>query len=402
MPRKQSLEECGPLKSSKLDRSRARNAVHVVGHPSAPIGMGEHSRSVYRAVREAGADCKLVDIYGPGVNADQQLISTYRQDISHDLGDAINIFCINGDEVEQAFSVLRDRNILAPGSKNVIYPAWELERYPEEWARVLDGFDEIWAPSQFIADALRNAAQVPVIHMPLACEIEGRALLSRRFFSIPESAYTFFFAFDFLSYIERKNPYAVLDAFQRVVDARPHADVNLVIKVNNGRARPDAWASFEKHFDSYGDQVTIINETLSDLEMKALLWNIDCFVSLHRSEGFGRGMTEAMVLGKPVIATAYSGNLDFCRPDTAYLIPYKQVDVRPGEYPHWQRQQWADADVEAASKAMLQLVDAPESGRAKGAAARAVMAAEFSFLARGLDYVERAKTLVTHEALSAA
>jgi glycosyltransferase involved in cell wall biosynthesis len=372
----------------------SRRLIHVVGHPSAPIGMGEHSRSVYRALHEAGEDCRLVDIYGPAAGADQQLIATYSQDLSSTLGDCVNIFCINGDEVNQAFSVLKDRNLHVPGSKNVIYPAWELERYPDEWAKIIDCFDEVWAPSLFIAQCLEKSVSIPVVHMPLACEIGTRALVSRRYFGIPESSYSFFFAFDFLSYVERKNPYAVLDAFQKLVNARPNADVNLVIKINNSMARLDQWALFSNHIEAYRDRVTIIDRTLSDLEMKALLWNIDCFVSLHRSEGFGRGMSEAMVLGKPVIATAYSGNMDFCRRETAFLVPYELTDVRPGEYPYWQGQKWADANTDAAAQTMIGLADTPDTGVKMGMAARAVMAAEFSFLARGLDYAAQAQRLL--------
>jgi glycosyltransferase involved in cell wall biosynthesis len=128
---------------------------------------------------------------------------------------------------------------------------------------------------------------------------------------------------------------------------------------------------------------------LSDAEMKSLVGLVDCFISLHRSEGFGFGLTEAMALGKPVIATAYSGNMDYCTDDTAILIPHELIPLCAGDYPHWQNQFWADADVEAATRAMIDLVDNPQKGRDTGARARLHLTKNFSYLASGLRYSRR-------------
>lgn len=367
--------------------------VHVVGHPSAPIGMGEHVRSVYKALREAGAEPKIVDIYGPGEVRDQWLINSYAPDLSSMLGDDINVFCINGDEVNQAFSVLKDRNLHAPGARNIIYPNWELSIYPAEWGRILDNFDEVWAPSGFIGDCLVGATSAPMVHLPQACEIDARSLLSRRHFGIPESAYTFFFAFDFLSYLERKNPFAVLEAFAQAVEMRPNADMRLVLKLNNAERKPEDFARFQEAYSDFRDRVVLLKGNLTDYEMKALMWLSDCFVSLHRSEGWGRGMSEAMVLGKPVIATGYSGNMDFCTEDTSLLVSYEMVPVRAGEYPHWQGQEWAEADTDGAARHMVNLVDDPDLGPSIGRRARAHMMANFSFLERGLAYARRCDEL---------
>ncbi len=371
-----------------------RKGVHVVGHPSAPIGMGEHARSVFKAFQAAGEVVSLVDIFGAAVTADKLLVNSYSGNLSPYLGDGVNIFCINADEVDLALQTLKDRNLFAPGSRNIIYPAWELSRYPTEWGEVLDGFDEVWAPSKFIASALTSATKSPVVHMPLACEIGQRGLVSRRHFGLPDSSYCFLFAFDFLSYLERKNPYGVLEAFELALAKRPNADIRLVIKLNNADLKPADFDKFKKFFEKIKDRVILIDGTLSDLEMKSLVWLCDCFVSLHRSEGYGRGISEAMVLGKPTITTGYSGNLDFCNKHTSFLVPFNLVPVGVGQYPHWQKQVWADADTEAACSIMVKLIDRPELGLEKGCRAREVMAADFSFLRRGLDYAQRAKNLL--------
>lgn len=369
--------------------ARRRPNIHVIGHPTAPIGMGEHVRSVFRALREAGEQALIVDIYGPAANVDTELLQAYAPFTTSFLSDEINVFCINADEVEQAFEVLAKRNLKREGSYNIIYPAWELAEFPDEWIQYLERFDEIWAPSHFILDAIEPKTDTPVVHMPLACEIGARGLYSRRHFRIPESSYCFLFAFDFLSYVERKNPEAVIEAFKLACDQRPEADVRLVLKLNNVDRKPEAYERFKSSFSAYRDRVVLLENTLSDPEMKALMWSIDCFVSLHRSEGWGRGISEAMVLGKATIATRYSGNMDFCTDETTFLVPYELVHVRPGEYPFWDGQKWASADMAAAADFMVRLIDDPQAGEAMGKRARAHMARYFRFLPRGLAYARR-------------
>lgn len=378
--------------SYRIERAARRDLrVRAVGHPFAPIGMGEHVRSVWRSLDEVGVDAGIVDVYGPQGAPDAELLAQYGDAITPQLGDGVNIYCINGDEIKEALGLLA--NPMAEGSRNVIYPLWELERYPMEWAKQLMRFDEVWAPSAFIRDAIAKAVDIPVIHMPLACEVKRRALRSRRHFGIRESAYAFFFSFDFLSRIERKNPFAAIEAFRALTAERPFDDVTLVIKTNNADQRPKMKARFDAAVAPLRERVKAIHGTLSDLEMKSLIWLADCFVSLHRSEGFGLGLSEAMALGKPVIATAYSGNMDFCTEETACLIPYDLIPVRAREYPHWQNQRWADPDVEAATRAMRDLVDNPGKGRDMGARARVHLATHFSYLATGLRYQKRLEEL---------
>lgn len=204
-----------------------------------------------------------------------------------------------------------------------------------------------------------------------------------------ESAYTFFFAFDFLSYIERKNPMAVVQAFAQVVNARPYSDVRLVVKTNNSDQKPDMLAIFNKAIAPMRRQITVIDETMSALEMRALLWQVDCLVSLHRSEGYGFSIAEAMCLGKPVIATAYSGNMDYCTAESAYLVPYRMKPLAEGDYPYWEGQSWADPDISMAARYMGELVDAPRLGAEIGQRALQHMRVFFSYLACGLRYADR-------------
>lgn len=350
--------------------------------------MGQHLRSAWRAFNEVRSGVRIVDVYGPFGDPDLQLSQEIKPALTQRTGEGINVYCVNGDEVERIQEVLGEP--LARGAGyNIVYPAWELERYPDEWAKQLDRFDEVWAQSAFTHAALSKAVSKPVIHQPLPCAPRRRALLSRRYFGIRESAYAFYFSFDFLSFVERKNPFAIVEAFRALLEARPYADVVLVIKTNNSIRKPDMKASFDAAVAPLQDRVRVIDTTLSEAVVQALMGLTDCFVSLHRSEGFGFGIAEAMSLAKPVIATAYAGNMDFCTYDTAFLVPYQMIALRQGDYPHWKGQHWANADVEAATRAMVRLVDNPQEGRMIGARARMHLATNFGYLAAGLRYAAR-------------
>jgi glycosyltransferase involved in cell wall biosynthesis len=195
--------------------------------------------------------------------------------------------------------------------------------------------------------------------------------------------------FDFLSFVERKNPAAVLEAFRRLTRLRPGADVRLVIKLNNaGKGRRDA-RDFAGELAHASDRVIVIDRVMTDNEVKNLIRGCDCFLSLHRSEGFGFPLGEAMYFGKPVIATGYSGNLEFMNETNACLVPFRLVPVRPGSYPRTDRQVWADPDVDAAVRGMVRIIDDPAYGRTLGESASRHLRTHFSYLAAGLRYRAR-------------
>jgi len=381
------------------DIKKLESGLCVVGHPYAPIGMGEHVRSVFRALKQAGVVANIVDVYGMYDEPDISFRKGIEENITTNLSEGVNVFCINGDEVEGCFKHLKNRG-LGKGY-NIIYPAWELEKYPEEWAQKLNLFDEIWAPSDFIKKAIEGVASRPVYHMPLACEVVDKTLTTRRYFNIPESSYAFLFAFDFLSYMERKNPMGVIKAFLELCKRRPEQDVVLVVKTNNGNREKNKLAELKKLIEPIKHQVVLIDDTLSDADMKALIYLCDCFVSLHRSEGFGRGLTEAMRLGIPVIATAYSGNMDFCSDKTCLLVDYELTELKPGDYPFWNGQVWAEPDISVAADLMERLVLKPEVGYEYGKHSRIEMMRSYSYSAIGLLYKDRVdfimKRVTEHE-----
>jgi len=359
-------------------------SVSLVGHPFAPIGMGEHVRCSFRSFRSVAMSPNIVDIYGlnkPDLDSKREFGSHIKESCTE-----MNIFHINGDEVEQSLAHLQNR--MNEGSFNIIYPAWELARYPKEWAAQLDRFDEIWAPSEFIQKSLEPACEKPVLHMPLATEVILSSFLNRRYFGIPESDYTFLFFFDLQSYSTRKNPEAVILAFKTVLKniASDKKNISLVMKVNGCEHNPSAFTQLKKTIAEFADKIVLIENIMTDNEVKNLVRCCDCFISLHRSEGFGRGMAEAMFLGKPVIATGYSGNMDFMSEDNAFIVPYELVPVNDGDYPHWENQVWAEPNISVAVKYMLNLIHNPSLGYQVGAKASKNIRVEFGYRAVGLRY----------------
>ncbi|WP_434604855.1 glycosyltransferase family 4 protein [Pseudomonas sp. R1-7] len=359
--------------------------VCLVGHPYAPIGMGEHIRASFRSLKRIHQTPGVIDIYQIETPAAVEL-EEFSCVVAGRLA-AINIFHINGNEIEQALQHLS--NVHKMGGYNVIYPLWELPIYPKVWADLLDKFDEVWAPSNFIMDGLVKACKKDVYHMPLACEISLDHFLGRRYFGIPESDYTFLFFYDLRSYSTRKNPEGVVAAFRRLLEARPYSKAHLVVKVNGVESNPAAFEELREQVQDLHQQVTLIHQGMTSNEVKNLARCCDCFVSLHRSEGYGFGIAEAMVLGKPVIATSYSGNLDFMSEEVSLPVRYELIPVLDGEYPHHEGQFWADPDNQQAAEYMIQLVDDPGFGREVGRKASIHMQTNFSFRQTGLRYSNR-------------
>jgi len=380
-----------PISAAVVPKTR----IVLAGHPFAPIGMGEHLRCSFRAFQSVGANVGLKDIYGlqdPDTDLKKELQDNLVQDLSGD----INIFHINGDEVDAA---LRHLGAAVPrDAYNVIYPMWELSRYPKEWADQLNRFDEIWAQSKFTFDSIAPAVAKPVVHMQQTGQIDLKSFLGRRYFKIPESAFTFLFFFDFTSYLQRKNPFAVLQAFEKLCSLRPAEDLCLVIKVKGGEEKSDDYQTFCDYVARSKGRLIVIDRLMTDNEIKNLVRCCDCFVSLHRSEGFGIGIINAMFLGKPVVCTAYSANLDFMTESNSCLVRYRLCEVPEGAYPFAEGQVWADADIDHAVEHMLKLSCERDCARAMGRQASRHIRVNFSYRATGLRYNERITEIIRNRA----
>ena len=278
---------------------------------------------------------------------------------------ATNLVVVNADQFE--FVVADHGATLLDGRRTIAYWFWELEDVPKRFLDAIDHVDEIWTGSQFIAAAFSRVTDKPVQCVPLPVAQPRPSDRGRASMGLPEDAYVFLTTFDQFSVPERKNPFGTIEAF-----ARAFADGEgpvLLIKTMNGAK---GWRNHERLLLAASGRSDIIvwDEHLSRADQMAVLAASDCLVSLHRSEGLGLHCAEAMWLGKPVIATAYSGNLDFMDDSVAAMIGFEMVHVRHGEGIYPSTAMWADPDLDQAAAWMRRLVADPAVGRDLGARAR--------------------------------
>lgn len=334
-------------------------ALTIIGHPWAPIGMGEQMRSHVQACTAVRLHHQVFDIFRYAQRADETHTRMLGGLETDRVPPGVRIFHINGDEVERVIEAFEAQGNAFAEGHNVIVPAWELPAYPKEWALQLQKFDEVWALSRFIEDSLATAG-VRSHFVGQAIEWEPGPLLPRRHFGIRESAYVLLNFFDLSSYSSRKNPEAVRELFERVRALDPFRDIQMVLKVKNGERGAEEWAA-ELASDP---QIKVIATPLDTFGVKSLINACDCFVSLHRSEGFGRGLGEAMALGRVALGTGWSGNVDFMTPENSLMVRHELLKLRRDEYPYWKGQSWAEPDVGHAVELLRPILDDPARGRA--------------------------------------
>lgn len=335
--------------------------VNLIGYVYGQLGIGEDLRMAARALLAAGVPFTLID-FPPGneIPQNDHSMAAY---VSAEGPYAFNVFCLTALE-HARFYAERGKSQLE-GRYNIGYWPWELSRWPDVWKDLTRLVDEVWVSTRHTYDALAPVSPVPVFGMPMAVELGPVTVFNsrnqaRQHFALPESAKLFCFSFDLNSSIHRKNPQACVDAFlQAFPSDKFGADaVGLVIKAHRPAKRHPVWEKLKRLAAGDG-RIHIIERTLSRPNLLALYQCCDCFVSLHRAEGFGRGIAEALQLGLHVIATSYSGNVDFCRPPQTDLVRYRLVKVKKGQYPYGAGQVWAEADVAHAAELMRNFVACP-------------------------------------------
>ena len=345
------------------------NGVNVIGYLAAESGVGESARSMLRLLGAAGIETTPVDFRIGNV---ARMTERIPEHAGGEQLSAINIFQINADQM----FVGRD-NLGAgifEGRYNIGYWTWELPEFPDEWVPAFALLDEVWVPSAFCQKAIAAKSPVPVLRVPHAVEAP-RVIADRRAFGFREDETVFLSMCDVLSVSERKNPFGAAEAFRRAFPG--NEPVRLLLKISNLDYQPDLKSPLKRLIDSE-PRITLIEGYLSRQTVWVLMASIDCYVSLHRSEGFGFGMAEAMACGKAVIATGWSGNVDFTRPDNSLLIDYELVALERDFGPYRRGQIWAEPDLDAAASAMRQIAASPDLRQRLGARGKEMVARELS------------------------
>ncbi|MEZ5419469.1 MAG: glycosyltransferase [Vicinamibacterales bacterium] len=346
--------------------------VNVAGYLQAELGIGEAGRALVGALAEAGIDHATIDY-------DRTL--SRRQHAFAPRGDGrapfdVNVVCVNADATP---GFARDVGpTFFDGRHTAGYWFWELERFPPSLYGAFDHVDEVWTATRFVERAVAAAGARPVHRVPLPVEagpIDPR--FDRRHFGLPDT-FVFLFAFDFLSVVERKNPLGLIEAFTRAF--RPGDGPTLFIKTINGHLRLTDLEHVRAAIGGRAD-IRLVDAYYSRAEQHALTSVADCYVSLHRSEGLGLTMAEAMSLGVPVIATAYSGNLDFMTPSNSFLVDHGTGHVPAGVAAYAAGTPWAEPDLDMAAAWMRRVVEDPAEAAARAARGRQDVATTLSLAA---------------------
>jgi glycosyltransferase involved in cell wall biosynthesis len=364
------------------DGSGSEPRVNVIGHFLGESGMAEAARSLVTAARAAHVDVALVSADPRGARrTDLRFADVIGTDTPH----PINVICVNANETAQLMDAFGPQ--VTGGRHNIGFWFWELARFPAPWQAAIERVDEIWVASTFVSETMAAATRKPVRTVRLAVDATPSRTYRRSEFGLVDDVFTFLFTFNFNSYVARKNPLATIRAFLMAFPDRRER-VALVIKPTNVDKAGDRLRQLREAIGG-DERILVIDRLMSRDEIFGLESVIDSYVSLHRSEGFGLGLAESMFLGKPVIGTAYSGNLEFMNDSNSLLLDYQLTAVGEHEYPFAEGQVWAEPSEDHAVELMRRLVGDPAFGGEVGARARAHMLQQFSADAVGAGIARR-------------
>ena len=316
--------------------------INIAGYINGEFGIGEGVRANIRAVEAAGIPFTINNF----TRSPHRKQDTTYQNFSQDNPHPVNLIQVNADEVETF--IKHTGSSYFENKYNIGFWAWELPVFPPEWQPAFNHFHEIWTYSNHCAEAISAVSPIPVIKIMPSISL-AQSALEREALNLPKHKFIFLFVFDFSSRIERKNPLAVIQAFKQAFGEDDR--VLLIVKSSNSKNFPEAQASLNSAIANHSN-IKHLDGYLSKEKINGLLYNCDCYVSLHRCEGFGLTMAEAMFYGKPVIATGYSSNIEFMNVGNSFCVKYKLIPIEQDCGPYKQGNVWAAPDVEHAASFM--------------------------------------------------
>ena len=319
--------------------------VNLIGCFRLKTGLGQGCRLTAAAFHDCGFPVAMRDF---SLSAEYGGPTEYDGLLREQSPYAINVFFINMHEYAQAFLKIGrnqwDRHY------NIVYWNWEAEQFPKEWIPLFKQIDEIWTASEYTSKAIRTVTDKPVVTIGYSVPVPKCSNVDRSFFGLPDDVFLYLILFDNNSYSKRKNPEAAIEAFKKAFP-EDCKDVGLVVKIT----APD-WKLLHRLRESLkGYQVWFLQELYSREDLNALIKLCNVYVSLHRAEGFGMVLAEAMLLGIPTVATAYSSNIEFQTDESACLVNFRKAPLEKDLWPYKKGYQWAEADTDDAAKLMRRL-----------------------------------------------
>lgn len=348
----------------------------VIAYADAELGVGEAGRRLARAVQQVGLPNEVV---GVGENRSRR-----EHKHGHD-GRAVpsfdnSITCVNADQLKHIWHKTGLHDQPRRGTRVGLW-FWETDRVPERLLPAFGLLDEIWVVSDYTKRAFDRIGLCPVelVTLPVVPRTTPTPH-TRRSLGLPEDQFVFTCSYDFFSVLPRKNPLGVIEAYTQAFG--PDDGACLVLKSINGDQVREDLAKVERAARRRPD-IHVVDGYRTAGEVAGLLELSDCVVSLHRSEGYGLNLIDAMAVGTPVVATGYSGNLAFMDEGSAFLVPYEEVLIGPGADPYPPDGHWAEPDLNAAAGILRAVFDDPASARARGRAGQAKVLAEHSLEVAG-------------------
>ena len=375
--------------SRQISITNAGKDVCVVGYLKAQTGVGHAGRMVASSLKEAGVKTQG---YNVTLNVMAPQTSTAVDELlTSKINAGIQIYNINADQLGLVRHSLKGKT--SNGAYKINMPFWELSRFPSAWSENYHGINEVWAASRFIQAAIQPVLPLPVIWLPPAVTLAQFVPRNRSYFKLPEDTFLFHYNFDFSSFATRKNPQAAIAAYRLAFRNQHTVPTALVIKTRGYDPEGKALAQL-KEFTADEPDIYLLNREMTYDETLALMNCCDCYVSLHRSEGFGYTPAEAMLLEKPVIATDYSGTKDFINRDTGFPVNYSLVPVGENEYPFWQNQTWAEPELDRAAWLMRQIIADETATKAIARRGKEKILQDYSLQATGRRLKKRLEQLI--------
>ncbi len=324
-----------------------QSGINLIGFLTSESSTGEEARNLLEVIKLSGLDYSVFDSKSTIFRKSVKL-SDWGQNISNH---KTNILVFNADILSNYREALGESCFI--NHKSIALSAWEVETLPKRLANNFDAVDEIWACSNFARDAIQQSTDKEVYAFSLPIQVPKLDdSFSREMFNIPKDKFVFLFCFDFLSVLERKNPVGLIDAYTKAF--KDDEDTILVLKsVNSSFVKDKSGPVFEKILQR--KDIILIDQYFNEAQLDGIINDSDAYISMHRAEGFGLTMAESMVLGKPTIATGYSGNLDFMNEDNSFLIPYKKVLIPDSAVPYNGCGSWADPIIDDAIDIMREV-----------------------------------------------
>ncbi len=320
--------------------------INLIGSIRAKNGLGQSCRLVAEQLKNSRLKFSVYNVNFDGnLQENDQGYDSY---ISDTLPYGINLFHINPCELGNVFLKMPEA---WNEHYNIAFWLWELEEFPDEWVKYCLLFDEIWTPSEFAGRGIREKTNITVKTMPYMVMVTADENCGRKSFDLPDDKFLYLVMYDSNSTTGRKNPQGVIEAYKKAFPVEKE-DHGLVVKVNNAKEKD----LYHLRRSLYGYQnVYFITEVLEKRKVNSLIRCVDVVISLHRSEGLGLVLAEAMGLGTPVIATNWSSNTEFMDAESCCMVKYDLVANKQREGLYKKGCIWAEPDVKDAAAYMVRL-----------------------------------------------